>query len=150
MCLPLLTLTTTFWSAVIHPRPPTNSVYWLSYYLCERTEHIVARGVPQGLLLGPTLFTLYPLRRVISTIIPLLCHQHTALPKDWSHSKHSALSHSANLTTCFGEIKWMRPVFRQLNSHHFKNAKLSPTLSTPHPGSCKKVSLGLGFLKAGL
>lgn len=70
----------------------SNSVYWLSYYLCERTEHILACGVPQGSLLGPTLFTLYPLGSAISTIIPLLCQQHTALLKDWSHSKHSALT----------------------------------------------------------
>ncbi|XP_072571304.1 uncharacterized protein [Paramormyrops kingsleyae] len=133
----------------------SNSVYdWFSSFLSGRTEyvalgkaksdtHIVTCGVPQGSVLGPTLFTLYllPLGRVISTHgLSFHCYADDTqlyLKMDFNHPNHSALSYSAALTTCLEDIKaWMKLNFLQLNSSKTE----AILVGTPHQVSTTTIT----------
>ena len=108
-----------------------NVLNWFTSYLTNRTEHVtlgkarsdthkVICGVPQGSVLGPTLFTLYllPLGKVISKHgIAYHCYADDTQLYLRTNPTATAPLPTSTLTTCLEEIEaWMKLNFLQLNS----------------------------------
>ena len=108
-----------------------NVLNWFTSYLTNRTEYValgkakshthkVICGVPQGSVLGPTLFTLYllPLGKVISKHgIPYHCYADDTQLYLRTAPTSTAPLPTSTLTSCLEEIEtWMKHNFLQLNS----------------------------------
>ena len=120
-----------------------NVLNWFTSYLTDRTEHValgkarslthkVICGVPQGSVLGPTLFTLYllPLGRVISKHgISYHCYADDTQLYLRTTSTSTTPLPTSTLTTCLEEIEaWMT-----LNFLHLNSSKTEAILvGTPH------------------